>query len=172
MELSKKVAVDADAPVLEAPKKLSTSGDSSDPDVVTRDLLCKDTVPHFSLDLAGKDVPYGEAASSNHVGDREDERRTDTQSELDLDYKDACDSSDVLRQTTLPVNLSSPLHETASPSFTTSDSGSASELVMDTSSSKEEKLETSVHPFAMQSPSVALTAEKSTGRIWKECIHS
>ena len=161
MELSKKITVDGDAPSSETPKKC-TSGDSSDPDVVTREALCQDAVPHFSLDVAGKTAVQSEAAPCNHTGDGGDENRAE--SEIDQDYKDACDSADVLLQASRPGGLRSPLHESASASFTTSDSGSRSDLGMDASiSTMEEKAEAPVPPFAVEGSPVIVTAGRSTG---------
>ena len=161
MELSKKTAVDGEAPSSETPKKL-TSGDSSDPDVVTREALCPDAVPHFSLDVAGKTAAQSEAAPCNHTGDGGEEKRAE--SEMDLDYKDACDSVDVAWQPSRPGGLCSSLHESASTSFTTSDSGSRSDLGVDASSSAmEEKAEAPVPPFAAEGDPVIVTAARSTG---------
>lgn len=161
MELSKKIAVECDAPSSETPKKF-TSGDSSDPDVVTREALCQDAVPHFSLDVAGKTPVQSEAVPCNHTGDGGDEKRAE--SEMDQDYKDACDSADMVWQASRPGGLCSPLHESASTSFTTSDSGSRSDMGMDASSSMmEEKPEAPVPPFAVEGSPVIVTAARSTG---------
>lgn len=170
MELSRKVALDPEAPLLKEHKKLSTSGDSSDPDVVTKEALCKDAVPHFALDVAANALLPGGGTCGDKTGDHEGEQRAE--SEMDQDYTDACDSSDVLRQAPLLDSLSSPIHETASTPITTSDSGSRSDLVIETSSSMvEEKEEIPVQPFAGPDSPVVVTATKSKGGAWKRCFN-
>ena len=131
----------------------------------------QEPVPHFALDVAGKVLPNGDA-TAGIAGHNEVEKRAE--SELDQEYTDAYDSSDVLRKATVANGSGSPLHDTTVTTITTTeDSCTGSELEVDTSSTTvEEKDQPPLQPCAMADSPKAVSSTESAGEHWGRCLCS